>query len=160
MALPTLPIREEHKGLLPHIENLKRVAAAVKDGSDDAVAAVEEVYTFLSGHLLVHAGAEEAVLYPTVEKISGMPGLTKTMSRDHVAIQEMVEELGHVKSDVAAHSEPVCRLLYGLYALVKVHFEKEEEIYLEMMDAKMNEQEVAEMYAQMEKAAHDLMMKS
>ena len=44
-------------------------------------------------------------------------------------------------------------MLYGLYALVKVHFAKEEEVYLPMLDARLAPQEAQKMFRAMEAAA-------
>lgn len=46
------------------------------------------------------------------------------------------------------------RVLYGLYALVKVHFAKEEEVYLPILDARLTPETAHEMFAAMESAAH------
>ena len=44
-------------------------------------------------------------------------------------------------------------MLYGLYTLVKVHFAKEEEIYLPLLDARLTAAEAREMFLAMEAAA-------
>jgi hypothetical protein len=44
-------------------------------------------------------------------------------------------------------------VLYGLYALVKVHFAKEEEVYLPILDARLSLEEAREMFEAMENAA-------
>jgi len=44
-------------------------------------------------------------------------------------------------------------VLYGLYTLVKVHFAKEEEVYLPLLDANLTPDEAIEMFEAMEKAA-------
>ena len=40
--------------------------------------------------------------------------------------------------------------LYGLYAIVKVHFAKEEEIYLPILEARLTPEEAARMFEEME----------
>ncbi|MBI2765883.1 MAG: hypothetical protein HYX53_08230 [Chloroflexi bacterium] len=45
------------------------------------------------------------------------------------------------------------RLLYGLYAVIKVHFAKEEEVYLALLDEALPPDEAADMFAAMEAAA-------
>jgi hypothetical protein len=45
------------------------------------------------------------------------------------------------------------RVLYGLYALVAVHFAKEEEVYLPLLDARLTTEEVAALFRDMETAA-------
>ena len=44
-------------------------------------------------------------------------------------------------------------MLYGLYTLVKVHFAKEEEIYLPLLDARLTPDEANRMFEAMEEAA-------
>jgi len=44
-------------------------------------------------------------------------------------------------------------VLYGLYALVKVHFAKEEEVYLSILDARLTPEEAHRMFEAMEEAA-------
>jgi hypothetical protein len=45
------------------------------------------------------------------------------------------------------------RVLYGLYALLKVHFIKEEEIYLPLLDMTLTEGEMRQVYNDMRTAA-------
>ena len=47
------------------------------------------------------------------------------------------------------------QVLYGLYALVKVHFAKEEEVYLPLLDARLSAAEAHQMFEAMETAAHE-----
>jgi iron-sulfur cluster repair protein YtfE (RIC family) len=46
------------------------------------------------------------------------------------------------------------RVLYGLYAVIKLHLAKEEEIYLPLLDSKLTAEEAKAMFAAME-AAYD-----
>jgi iron-sulfur cluster repair protein YtfE (RIC family) len=45
------------------------------------------------------------------------------------------------------------RILYGLYALVKLHFAKEEEIYLPLLDRRLSSEEGRDLFEAMEKEA-------
>jgi iron-sulfur cluster repair protein YtfE (RIC family) len=45
-------------------------------------------------------------------------------------------------------------VLYGVYALLKVHFAKEEEVYLPILDQSLTPQAAREMFEAMENAAH------
>ena len=47
------------------------------------------------------------------------------------------------------------RVLYGLYALVKGHFAKEEEIYLPLLDTRLTAREALQMFEAMEMAAQE-----
>ncbi|MFN8639244.1 MAG: hemerythrin domain-containing protein [Dehalococcoidia bacterium] len=149
---PSQPIRDEHAELLPHIEDLRRLGDAALAG-----AAVEEPLqrsvAFLQQHLLIHAGAEERVLYPQVAELIGAPKATATMSRDHVEVERLSSQLAAASvSDRAS----IARLAFGLYAIVTLHFAKEEEVYLELMDEMMSADAVAAMYGRMEDAAATL----
>lgn len=151
--LNTEPIRVEHKGLLPHIERLRQTADAVGVTSDEELAAqVHENVHFLRHHLVPHAMAEDKVLYPAIDELMGAPGATQTMSRDHVAVVELTERLEalHGSNDYNALRE----VLYGLYALVRVHFDKEEEIYLPLLDERLSEAEAKDLFARMEASGH------
>jgi len=105
---------------------------------------------FLQQHLLVHAGAEDRVLYPEVAELLGAPRATETMSRDHIEVERLTSDLARAP---VSEREAIARLAYGLYALVSLHFAKEEEIYLELMDAAMSSEAVAALYQRMEQAA-------
>lgn len=160
MPLLTQPLRNEHQELLPHIERLRLVADAVGATAVDTLRRqVDDAHGFLTHHLLPHAQAEDAALYPVVAKFLGAPSATATMSRDHVEVAALTEQLTALRtrltgSDLdAATARDLRRVLYGLYALVKVHFAKEEEIYLPFLDARLTTAEAEAMFAAMERAA-------
>ena len=83
------------------------------------------------------------------------------MSRDHVEIGRLIEELGSLRSHLgsksvgASQEKALRRVLYGLSALVRVHFAKEEEIYLPILDARLTTEEAARMFEAMERAAQE-----
>lgn len=157
---PTEPIRNEHQGLLPEIDHLAEVAHSVGTMSPVEVRqAVDRAHAFLSSHLIPHAVAEDAELYPFVEQVMGAPGATRTMSRDHTEVVAMTARLGHLQSTLGdtplaeRAAQDLRQVLYGLHALVRLHFAKEEEIYLEYLDEHATAEQVAAMYERMEEAA-------
>ena len=151
----TQPLRDEHKELIPHIEQMLKVADSLPDAPQEQIReGVQEVYEFLAYHLIPHAQAEDATLYPTVQKVLGSPDATRTMSRDHVEVGRYVEELAGLQQDLSTQSfKSLQRVLYGVYALVKVHFAKEEEVYLPILEARLSAEEATEMFEAMERAA-------
>ena len=163
MATITQPLRDEHKELFPHIERLRTMADATGTTPlPELRRGVDEAYSFLTRHLIPHAQAEERALYPVVDSLLGAPNATATMSRDHIEIGRLTEELGALRlrlAQVTAIDEGLARdlrrVLYGLYALVRVHFAKEEEIYLPLLDARLTPEAAQGMFAAMEAAAHD-----
>jgi len=160
MAGITQPLRDEHKELLPHIEGLRAAADSVGDAPIETVRGkVAGSHEFLVHHLLPHAQAEERALYPVVARLMGAPEATATMSRDHVEVGRLTEELGALRSSMSGagidqrQAKALRAVLYGLSALVKVHFAKEEEIYLPILDQRLTEPEARQMFEAMEAAA-------
>ena len=158
----TQPLRDEHLELLPHIERLRIVADAIGLAPDKSVRqGVEEVYTFLIYQLTPHARAEERVLYPTVGRLLGAPAVTATMSRDHREIEQLTQELEALRPQLTGASVgeaevlALRRILYGLYALVAVHFAKEEDIYLPLLDSRLTAHEAQQMFVEMERTAQE-----
>lgn len=156
------PLRTEHAELLPNIEALAAAGDHVGDG--DAVALRTEVdasYRFLVNKLMPHAGAEERTLYPTVQRVLGSPQATDTMARDHLEIHRLTEELGELRDRLAGTGtvdrdlgNALRRVLYGLYALVKVHFAKEEDVYLPLLQAGLTDAEAEHMFMAMHGEQH------
>lgn len=163
MASLTQPLRDEHRELLPQVETLRQAGDAINESlSSLAHTRIEEAYTFLTRQLIPHAQAEDKALYPMVQKVMRSPQATATMSRDHQEVKNLTEELGTLR---VHHTQlfitfdqamALRRVLYGLYALVKVHFAKEEEIYLPILDAKLTAEEAQEMFEHMEAVAHEV----
>lgn len=156
------PLKDEHRELLPEIEFLREAGILVEGASEhDVLRAVDDAHAFLVHHLIPHAMAEDRVLYPIVERVMGAPGATATMSRDHVEVVRFTEELGSLKDKVALFGvtendlTALQRVLFGLYGIVKLHFDKEEEIYVPILEKGLSPSEAAEMFEAMEKAADE-----
>ena len=161
MTTLTQPLRDEHKELFPSVDQIRQVAERIGDAPVAEIRrGVEDVYDFLAHHLKPHAEAEDAALYPVVQKVLGSPDATKTMSRDHVEIGSYIEELETLKKNLGdaqlafKQTKVLQRVLYGVYALVKLHFAKEEEVYLPILDQRLTPESAREMFEAMEDAAH------
>jgi hemerythrin-like domain-containing protein len=157
----TQSLREEHRELLPHVELLRTAADSIGETSIESVRQrLDEAYGFLAHHLIPHATAEDKALYPVVGKLLGAPEATATMSRDHAEVGRLTAELALMRARLgtainAEDAKALRRVLYGLYALVKVHFAKEEEVYLPLLDARLTPGQAHEMFEAMEAAAHE-----
>lgn len=158
----TQPLRDEHKELYPQVETLRQAGDAINESLTSlAHAKIAEAYHFLTHQLIPHAQAEDQALYPVVQKIMGAPQATSTMSRDHEEVARLTQELGTLRVHETQlfitfnQAMALRRVLYGLYALVKVHFAKEEEIYLPLLDAKLTEAQAREMFEHMEAVAFE-----
>lgn len=121
-------VSNEHSHLRPQIDAFGSLADRWSDleaseRSDQLHSAVD----FLQTHLLPHAAAEEAVLYPAVERVlRARGGAVSTMTLDHAAIARLTESLSKATPDAAE----VPGLLHSLRTLVLLHLEEEEQVYL------------------------------
>lgn len=156
MTSPVRSLREEHRELLPHIAFMRSAADSIGQASSETVLEdIDEVLGFLTHRLMPHAEVEERVLYPAVARLLGAPEATRTMSRDHLEVARFCEQLRLVRSriagpDIAAvEVRELHRILYGLYALLTVHFAKEEELYLPLLDAQLTESEAEALLREM-----------
>ena len=76
------------------------------------------------------------------------------MSRDHVEVGRYIDELAGLRQAVSPqNAKALQRVLYGVYALVKVHFAKEEEVYLPLLEERLTVEEARAMFEAMEHAA-------
>jgi iron-sulfur cluster repair protein YtfE (RIC family) len=162
MSALTQPLRDEHKELMPQVETLQLAGDAVHEvltSSDRAQ--IDQAYTFLTHHLIPHAMAEEKALYPVVQKVMGAEEGTATMSRDHFEVERLTQELDLLRSKITESGITVKQVnalrsvLYGLHAIVILHFAKEEEVYLPLLDARLSPGEAQAMFAAMEAAAKE-----
>jgi len=131
-------ILEEHAGLFPHLDHLGSLASdATTLGEDELRTRLREVLAFLRDDLLPHAREEEVSVYPAAEKVlRAVGGATRTMSIDHRFVGQMVGELSALGEGLlsSANKERIRRLLYGLQALLQVHFTKENEVYVPLLN--------------------------
>jgi hemerythrin-like domain-containing protein len=154
------PLRDEHRELRPHIDAIKDAADAVGSvPAGELRARVSEVSEFLRHHLIPHAKAEEAVLYPEVERALAAPRATAVMSRDHVEVARLTAELVAIEARLGEGEEPshlqadARRVLYGLYALLQLHFAEEEEIYVPILEEALDTDRARNMFERMHAAA-------
>jgi uncharacterized protein (DUF2249 family)/iron-sulfur cluster repair protein YtfE (RIC family) len=162
VVLPTQPLRDEHRELLPQVDEIRALAEQAEASPSEVLWRLDVVLEFLQGQLLIHAGAEEQVLYPVIAALLGGSEATATMSHDHIEIGRFASELAGLReafaggSPTSADRESVRRLGYGLYAMTQLHFEKEEEVYLPLLDAELSVEQAGELFGAMEHAAGEL----
>ena len=143
--------RAEHRELIGRVDEVARLADSLEEMSlSDRVAGIDNVLYFLRHVLVPHARAEEDVLYPAVAAILGAPSATDAMKLDHVAVQELSQELAAADPANLAVQR---RMLYGLDTLIRQHFRKEEELYLPLLE-QQPEEYVADVMARMHTERH------
>jgi iron-sulfur cluster repair protein YtfE (RIC family) len=80
------------------------------------------------------------------------------MSRDHVEVRRLTEQLGWLRSHGPLFDleqmRNLRRVLYGLHTLLKVHFAKEEEIYLPLLESHLSEAEAHRLLHKIAQLAH------
>jgi heavy metal translocating P-type ATPase len=132
---------DEHPRLQAQLERLRSAADAL--GSDPPQAALEQVRSvnrFLVEELLPHEQAEDSELYPVLARVLGGHDSMGTMSRAHAEIGRLVRRLGRLLDGLPnddLHGEDVRELqsvLYGLYAVLRLHFAQENEGYFSLLD--------------------------
>ena len=134
--------REEHRQLLPGVEGLRRTADRLEGMSPEALRAeLVEARRFLLDELLPHDEREDAEVYPLVAARIGGDDPTAPMERMHLEIRHhalllgrMLDELppGEVAGD---DLRDLRRVLYGLHAILRLHFAQEEQQYLPLLEA-------------------------
>jgi iron-sulfur cluster repair protein YtfE (RIC family) len=130
---PTEPFRREHEELIEHIEHLAQAAREMPRLSEQERDILRgRIMDFLRNSLLPHAKAEEEVLYPEWSALVGFADAAVPMVHDHQAIVARIERLEAAEIDDV---DTLQELLYGLHALISVHFRKEEDIQLPAFDA-------------------------
>ena len=125
-------LRAEHDAVLPLIEQIRTVADALSSHHGD-LAPVQVLLGRLEGELLPHERADEELLVPLVDRALGGADATAAMSRTHAEIEHQVTRLRRLLQGLDQDStEPedvieLRRLLYGLYAVLRLHNAQEEE---------------------------------
>jgi len=127
-----LQLRAEHDAVLPTIEEIRSVADGLSTHDCD-LAPARGLLDWLERELLPHERADEALLVPLVARALEGTDATAALSRTHAEIEYQVGRLGRLLSDLddeAVQPEDVVelrRLLYGLYAVLRLHNAQEEE---------------------------------
>jgi iron-sulfur cluster repair protein YtfE (RIC family) len=125
----------EHEKLRDALTQLGTTAdlIATNPEAPDAVGALRATHRRLVEEVLPHELAEEHRLYPALARPLGSGEATATMSRAHVEIHRLVDRIdGHLAqvSDSRLRAEQIPDLLanlYGLHAVLRLHFTQEEE---------------------------------
>ena len=126
----------EHDELREAVGLLREAADQLVGADPAALATLTRAQAFLTDRLLPHELAEETQLYPALARPLGGGEATATMSRTHAEIQRLSDRIGtHVALARASgavapdQTEDLLACLYGLYALLQLHFLQEEENY-------------------------------
>ena len=133
----------EHDRMRDDLSILRDAAQQVSAGDRDvALATLRTADGFLRDTLLPHEDAEDSTLYPALARPLGSPEATATMSRMHAEIHRLAQRLhSHLEMAEAAgtvspeQSDDLLACLYGLHALLCLHFVQEEENFFVLAPA-------------------------
>jgi iron-sulfur cluster repair protein YtfE (RIC family) len=141
LTLMTDRLQQDHRQLHSRLQAIR----ALGDRIDELAVGylpteLEAALTFLDDRLLPLARAEDAVLYPVVALAMGSSQATATMSRDHLEITRLTNQLAHALERLG-DGQPAFRLqleirhlLYSIEAIASLHLKKEEELYFPLLD--------------------------
>ena len=107
-------------------------------------------YGFITGTLLPHMAVVERSLYPELDRLMQHRHSMAQMRREHAEIEGLIERLGVFEAAIRddalgpAGSMGLRRVLYRLYAMLKVHIAEEEE-YLRVLERNLSAEEQAEL---------------
>ncbi len=129
-------LRIEHQRLIPQLDRLRSVADAL-DSHDSAggMRSLREVERFLAEEILPHEANDETAIYPQVTEILPGDDPMATMSRAHREIFHLVDVFQRQVADLPpggpqpSDLTDLRRTLYGLHAILRLHFAQEEELY-------------------------------
>jgi heavy metal translocating P-type ATPase len=131
----------EHRELWPLVDQLRSLADRLDQLRPvDTLAEAQRLTGTLTTQLLPHEAAEESAFYPIVARLLGGEDATGTMSRAHAEIVHQTRVLNRLVEDLTpegpdAEDLPDLRkLLYGLYAILRLHFAQENDDYLALVD--------------------------
>jgi hypothetical protein len=130
----------EHDELRDAVGLLRTTADELVSADPAAEHSLARAHAFLVDRILPHERAEETVLYPSLAEPLGREA-TATMSRTHAEIQRLSDRIGtHLRFSQTSNGiqpdqvEDLLACLYGLYALLQLHFLQEEENYFTLSD--------------------------
>jgi Hemerythrin HHE cation binding domain len=134
----TRRFRTEHQAIRADIDQLRTVADIL--GEPGTMTRVRQVYRMLTGEVWPHESAEEAELYPSLNRLLGGADPTAPMSRAHAEIAYQIARLGRLIDDIGDRTPDADDItdlrgaLYGLHAILRLHTVQEDETYLSLGD--------------------------
>lgn len=145
MSTVTDTVKSHHREIASRL-----LASGVAASGMPSDADLEALLSFLNDDLLPHARGEEAHLYVAIDSLVPMPGrATATMRIDHEHIETYARTIGiavqRIRSamddqGVYAGRAALRELVQRLQAIVDLHLEKEERVYLPLIERFLTEE--------------------
>ncbi|MCL4839917.1 MAG: hemerythrin domain-containing protein, partial [Thermoanaerobaculia bacterium] len=136
--------RAEHRELAPGIEAMRALADRREElPAAELAARLEEARRFLEEELLPHDEREDAEVYPLVVRRHGAESAA-AMGRTHLEIRHLATLFSRMVGEVPAEAmaaedlRDLRRVLYGLHAILRLHFAQEEQQLLPLLEAELS----------------------
>jgi iron-sulfur cluster repair protein YtfE (RIC family) len=155
----TIAGHEHHERIITMIDGLPALADMLDQRPRPArfEERFRSVHAFIKGTLLPHMEVVESTLYPELDRLMQNRHSMTQMRREHDDIKGLVERLGTFGDAISADalgpagSIGLRRVLYRLYAMLKVHLAEEEE-YLRVLEHNLSDDEQGQLVRGLEHA--------
>jgi heavy metal translocating P-type ATPase len=128
--------RAEHREFAPELARVRSVADRLGElAPGDVRRELEAVRRFVVERLPQHEEEEEAAVYPVVARLLGGEDPMSSMARAHLEISHLARVFRQLLDDLPEEGPTsddlvdLRRVLYGLYAILRLHFAQEDEAY-------------------------------
>ena len=128
--------RAEHREFAPWLQRMRLVADRLDVTSPaETREQLEQIRWFLLERLPRHETEEEAAVYPFVSNAFGGEDPLGSLERAHMEIEHLCRVFAHLLDDLPPEGPTpmdlvdLRRVLYGLHAVLRLHFAQEDETY-------------------------------
>lgn len=134
-------LREEHDDLMPKLDSIRDTADLFDaTGPPETMIALAQVRSLLVDEILPHEAEDERVIYPQVSAVLPGDDPMAVMSRTHREIFHLVDVFERQLADLPesgpepADLSDLRRTMYSLHAILRLHFDQEEELYFTLQE--------------------------
>jgi iron-sulfur cluster repair protein YtfE (RIC family) len=162
-CLPTEPLRAEHRDLLEKLQTLQGVAGELPDMSAaEAGRRLGDVVEFFQHRVASHAAAEEAFLFPCVDRVTNDRAVTVPFRANHLEIGARIQVLSETAAEIDGRwrerslRSSLSRQFVKLAAVVLLHLGNEEELLFPVLDEHLSMEDVRRLLDRMGEVAHSV----
>jgi heavy metal translocating P-type ATPase len=134
-------LRAEHDELIPRLSSIQDTADLLDTMTpSESIAALRSIEALLVNEVLPHESEDEKVIYPQLSMVLPGEDPMATMSRTHREIFHLVDLYQRQLADMGddgpdpADLVDLRRVLYSIHAILRLHFEQEEELYFALQE--------------------------
>jgi Hemerythrin HHE cation binding domain len=138
---------EHHELIEPHVDRLPELAEMIGTVTPEAFStSFQDECSFIIGRLVPHMEAIEMTLYGRLEQVMDRRHSMEPMRQEHERLRDLFRSLceyGELVADerlTEADQVGLRRVLYRLFAMLKVHL-AEEQLYLGVLDRNLTAEE-------------------